>query len=474
VAEAPLSLLLGGGSPQLVAEDRPLLPGVRLRRLRLRPTVDASVSELVSGGPGRVRRLLAQPVVIERCELEVRIDAMGELMLRELRGRSIAGLRIATLDLEEFPGERGSFELSMTLHGDDGELAEWGARVELSERGDLLGIDARTLWASPSGLDPRLVWRALLVCLAGQRGITVGPRGGVRVDPLALWVDRWLVLGGHRPLRPRGESCLVLAEDSPGSFGVFIRESQAPMHRDAAEVSATVIKDAGQRLLDGIADGRGREVYEELAAEGGRRLPESAGWELAASGGELGPRCAALELVQSRGADRARLRLAMAYGRSGAQRRLVAMLERAWRIEPHPVRGARFRIAWALGTAAEADGVARARRELEGLVAEIGDGRWPSSVTGEAWAALAKLRVADPEVSAELVVAAALEASHHMSSARGGETLLEVALDLYERGAAADEPLALRARMTGAALVEEPDPALRDRLRHWASGPAPV
>jgi len=427
--------------------------------------VSGSLAELVSGGPGRVRRLLDRPVEVERCELDLRAEAMVELLRRALRGSTIAGLGVSRVEVELVEA-REELLLHLVLADSFGVRIDWGARIALVPRRSCLCLQPRTLWASPSGSDPHLVWRALLSRFVRARGVLVQGEN-LSVDPLALWLDRWLVLGGHRPLRLRGELGLQIQARGYGSLGLLIGERV-----EAAPVSTAApaqgIADAPRRIQGAVAVGKGAQVYEELAGLGGDALPESAVWELAAAAGDLGRCCAALELAAGRGSGRAEARLAVMRGRAGDRSGLVEMLERAWRVASHPVVQARLRIAWALSMALEAEGVGQARRELEGLVAEIGDGGWPSSITGEAWAALAKLRAADPEVRGELVLAAAFEASHHMGGSRGGETLLEVAVDLYERSDV-DVVFARRARSAGDALVANPDSALVDRLRNWRS-----
>lgn len=449
----------------MVAEDRLLLPGVRLRRLRLRPVVSGSLGDLLSGGPGRVRRLLGRPVEVERCEIELRAEAMEELLRRALRGSTVAGLTVTRVDLELVEG-REELLLHLALRDRFGVRVDWGARIALVPRRSCLCLHARTLWASPNGRDPYLVWRALLARALCARGVSLQGEH-LSVDPLGLWLDRWLVLGGHRPLRLSADVGLQLQPRGYGSLDVLIGErveSRAP----STAAPAQGIADAPARILRGIEAGKGAQVYEELAELGGDALPESAVWEIASLAEDLGQACAALELAAGRGSGRAEARLAVTRGRAGDRSGLVEMLERAWRVASHPVVQARLRIAWALTLATEADAVGRARRELEGLVAEIGDGGWPSSITGEAWAALAKLRAGDPEVRGELVLAAAFEASHHMGGSRGGETLLEVAVDLFERSDV-DVVFARRARAAGEALVANPDSALVDRLRNWRS-----
>jgi hypothetical protein len=230
---------------------------------------------------------------------------------------------------------------------------------------------------------------------------------------------------------------------------------------------STDLMDPGERLAGALASGDAESGYAALAERGGRWLPESAAWELAASGRPLPTAIAALERAAAGGSLRARRRLPILRGLADDRRGLADDLARAWRVESHPVARGRLRIAWALAIAGEPDGIARARRELEGLVGEFSDGRWPSVLVGEGWAALAALRAADPAVSAELAVAAAVEASLHLRPSRGGETLLEVALELYERGDAEVEGIAWRARRAGSELVDDMDPELADRLRRW-------
>ncbi|HFE45182.1 MAG TPA: hypothetical protein ENJ18_06765 [Nannocystis exedens] len=472
MAKAPLSLLLGGHAPHLVAEDRHLVPGVRLRRLRLRPTFAGHAAELIQGGPGRVSRLLERPVVVERCEIEIREQAIREGITRGLCGLSISGMQISSVDLRGNSGQTMDVELHLQLVGMHGRRAEWGARLALSthtrthRHKSRLVVRPRTLWAV-GGVDPELLWAALMV-RASARGI-VAERGALLVDPIALWIDRWLVLGGHRPLRRGAAAELQLRRNGHGSIEVMICECALPSVATAGALNPTlptVIVDAPAQILGALRAGRGLAVYDELAAKGGQELPESAVLALSKSC-EFGEACEALELAVVRGSRRARAPLAIRRGLSGDRRGLLTMLAHEFRVAPHPVHRARFRMAWALCTATLADGVREARQELEALVAEIGDGRWPSAVVGEVWAALAKLRGADPEVSAELVFAAAIEASHHMSTARGGETLLWTAVELHGRGVASDERIARRARAAGFALAEDPDPELLDRLRHW-------
>ncbi len=466
MAEAPLSLLLGGKAPHLVAEDRHLLPGVRLRRLRLRPTFTGRPSDLIRGGPGRVGRLLERPVTVERCEIEIREEAIGEAIARGIRGLSISGLQISSVDLREISGQTMDVELRLQLVGTYGRRAEWGARIALLTHRTQIALRPRTLWAL-GGMDPEFVWAALMV-RALARGV-VAEQGTLLVDPFALWIDRWLLLGGHRPLRRLAAAKLQMRRLGHGSIELMICECASPSGAtaEAAEFgSPTVIIDAPAQILAALRVGRGLAVYDKLAVEGGQDLPESAVLALSERG-EVAEACAALELALARGSRRARARLAILRGLGGDRPGLLTMLAQGFRVAPHPVHRARFRIAWALCTATEAEGVREARQVLEALVAEIGDGRWPSAVIGEAWAALAKLRGADSEVSAELVFAAAIEASHHMGNARGGETLLWAAIELHGRGVAADEAIARRARVAGSALAEDPDPELLDRLRHW-------
>ncbi len=464
MAEAPLSLLLGGGSPRLVAEDRPLLAGVRLRRLRLRPTFSGPLAELITGGPGRVRRLLERPVDLERCELELRVEAMEEQLRQALRGTTFVGSKVERLELELDP-QGQALLLHLVLIDGDGVRVDWGAQVALYPRGARLWLSPRVLWACPSGGDPRLYWGVLLARFSRGRGLAISGESLV-VEPLALWLDRWLVLGGHRPLRLQGAPGLELQSRSHGLLELLIGERVEASSEAGDPPPLELLTDAASRLGAALSAGEGERLYRQLAEIGGAALPESAAWELAGTAQELEQSCAALELAAAHGSPRAGFRLAMTRGRGGDRSGVIELLERAWRVAARPVVQARVRIAWALATAHEAKGLGAARREIEGLVAELGDGGWPSTITGEAWAAAAKLRVADPEVRGELVLAAAFEASHHMSAARGGETLLEVAVDLYERGDV-DVGFARRARAAGEALVLHPDPELVDRLRNW-------
>ena len=426
--------------------------------------MSGSLAELVSGGPGRVRRLLERPVEVERCEIELRAEAMEELLRRALRGLTIAGVEVSRVGLELVEGRE--LLLHLVFADSLGARVDWGARIALVPHRARLCLQPQTLWASPSRSDPHLVWRALLSRAVRSRGVSAQGES-LSVQPLALWLDRWLLLGGHRPLRLCGELGLQLQTRGYGSLDLLLGERvlAAPASTSAP---AQGIIDAPRRILEAVAVGEGPQVYAELAELGGDALPESAVWELASAAGELGQRCAALELAAGQGSGRAEARLAVMRGLAGDRSRLISMLERAWRVAPRPVVQARFRIAWALSMALDAKGVGQARRELEGLIAEIGDGGWPSLITGEAWAALAKLRAADSEVPGELVLAAAFEASHHMGGSRGGETLLEAAVDLYERSDV-DVVFARRARSAGDALVANPDAALVDRLRNWRS-----
>ncbi len=375
-------------------------------------------------------------------------------------------MQISSVELREISGETTDVEIHLRLVGTHGRRSEWGARIALFAHKAHIAVKPRTLWAL-GGVDPILIWAALTVRALG-RGV-VAENGALHVDPLRLWVDRWLLLGGHRPLRTVAGAELRIRRIGHGCTEIIVCECVSPSSAIAGDVqlaSPTVIADAPTQIKKALGTGIGLAVYDQLAIAGGRNLPESAVLALAEVS-EIGEACAILELALVRGSRQARARLAILRGRAGDRVGLLAMLAQGFRVSSHPVHRARFRIAWALCTGIEVDGVRRGRQELEALVAEIGDGRWPSSVVGEVWAALAKLRGADPEVSAELVFAAAIEASHHMSNARGGETLLWAAVELHDRGVASDEVIARKARTAGFALADEPDPEVLDRLRHW-------
>ncbi|MEZ4384798.1 MAG: hypothetical protein R3A79_25940 [Nannocystaceae bacterium] len=504
MAEAPLSLLLEGGGLLLIAEDRLLAPGVRLRHARIRPTGAASPAEILSGGPGRVARLLARPVIVERCVFGIRGEALAEALARRLLGVVIGGREIVDVAAELGGTRLPALDLRISLRGGEGSGRQtWGARVDLRVRGAQVVAGWRTPWLLPGTIEEAAaIGRALAARLGsgGRRGCTLEGRrlaqedaldgatvrlpaadvaGGAHhqevpllvIDPLALLVDPWLIRGGHRPLRVRpGLRARIRAER--GELEVALAEGAVAAPLEDWPTVTSAAADPVEALLAALRRGDA-EAYAQMAESGGRWLPESAAWESAVAGRALPLGIAALERAAAEGSARARRRLPILRGLAGDRRGLAEDLARAWRVESHPVVRGRLRIAWALAIAGEPDGVARARRELEGLVGEFSDGRWPSSFVGEGWGALAALRAADPGVSAELAVAAAVEASLHQRPSRGGETLLEVALEIYERGDAVAEAVAWRARRAGLDLVDDLDPELADRLRRWRE-PSPI
>ncbi|MCA9663429.1 MAG: hypothetical protein KC486_34180, partial [Myxococcales bacterium] len=324
MAEAPLSLLLEGGGLLLIAEDRLLAPGVRLRHARVRPTGDVSPAEILSGGPGRVARLLARPVIVERCVFGIRGEALAEALMGRLRGLVIGGNEVVDVDAELHGTRLPALDLRVRLRAAEGpsRILTWGARVDLRARGGRVVAGWRMPWLLPgTPARARAIGRALLTRLLGGRGCASEARRGddelrgaatvklsegaaraklaseqdeplLVVDPLALLVDPWLVRGGHRPLRVRpGIGARIRAEG--GELEVVLADGAVASPAEDWRPSAD-LTDPVERLAAALAAGDGDGGYVALGERGGRWLPESAAWELATSGRPLPPAIAAL------------------------------------------------------------------------------------------------------------------------------------------------------------------------------------